>query len=516
MPKPTPKQVKTSRVLDDLSGLTDLNMTQPSMTNSVQANPATDELFASMPDDVKKLVGPAISDFAKAEVLKKELQHLKEQPAESTKDNLLTVGSLVKLLGAGAAGALGGPAGLAAALGIGVGTVKKAQETAILDNDAHAQALKAKSEELDKAQELIGKNQDRMQRVFDTNPLAFGGLSPEAIGWLITGADIPLAPGALAAENSRKDRWDKQWTFLNEGLKGARTVEDAKNITNVMMHMLTDPGSKIPPGAGDAIARSLGTPEQDATILGQFLRWGGQTGLSAAIYAHENGLPYTDASVLKKIVFRDQDNLQPSQLLNQKVIDLVDEVNLWSKNNPEQYQRIVDKAKDQPDEFRQVAEAALSGRPGDVQFLFDKANVPPEFNMNEFLKMYGTISDQFSIVSTMAQGSAAKAMKGMTPKQVQDFKVNATVQFGKDLETNAKTNGARNNAVLRNQTRTEIQNSIPDLKFATANKIVDMMMEEALVNARRADGTVDERQLQVEMQRLLPEYIKDYNGETEE
>jgi len=493
--------------------LTDLGLTAPSDTNAVspESNDSVniDELLGSnlLDAEQKARLAASKADALRATETKSVLERL------GGKQGLL---ALAAALGVGGAVAAGGGSGLASIVGGAasatgsIGALQKAQmeEKALRDKaieDAQAKA--------DKAEERADKIRNRVSTMFNTNPDAFVNpetgeptVSPRVLGWMTTGEAIPVFPQTRRIMEMRDERWKRVMDAMEKGLEVSQSPAATRQIFESMWKQSN---FDAPPELTNALVTAYTNGEFENELFNTLMRYGGSTGLDAAIFAGENDLPLHDSEVLRRVIWSDPntETQQPSQKLNQRFIDLMDKVKLWETDpaNAQQIASIKASATDSAEARRVIVERAL-GDTTDVDFYFDKNNIPTGMSLQLLQRFYNDASDKLGLIETVRGSRTIKESLGMTDEEWNAHKASVAASGVEDLQTTNEQTQMGKEAKLLNEGALRLQNEVPGASYNWYSRAAQAAWNYALQEAE-GDFTRAEQIYQAALTKTI-EYTK--------
>ena len=351
---------------DIAKGLSDLGLMSDTQSSAIDNGPTLDDLLFnsdSIVDNTRK-----IAQIEEAQAA---------GPQSGFMDQLKNPRVLIPLLAALAGGIATKNPGLAA--GGALGALQGADQNAQTEGDEYMKALEKSKKE---AQDELEKTRNRLATLFNTNPEALvaadgSPLSPQLVGWYLTGTPVGLDTSARRNAEQRGTRWTKKMDLLLDGVKTAATLDDAKSlVTQSLVHL----GDTSPePATVETLARAaFEDPSKfDYTFAARLLDLGPNAG--AILYGAENGLPLSHPDVLRLVKLYPKDAGGDSkETVPDRQLKLMDRVTEWTldSRNSQLVSDIRSKAPTTKDAAVALAEAALSATPNEATMLtnFLKSN----------------------------------------------------------------------------------------------------------------------------------------------
>ena len=490
---------------NDNKGLGDFGLVTPS-----QGTNAADQLGG-----LKDILGSdLISEAEKSKMLTQQIGQLQGQDSSGFLERLLDPGVLLSILGGGVAAAAGAPI---VGAGLGIGGLQRHQLLGAVEDQQRAKGIEELKDERDKADKSVEKMRGRIERMLVANSELFVGPGgevpdPDVLGYLVTGADLPVFPQTRRVESRRDKQWDAKFKFLSGALEQAELPQDKAAIIPHMLELLE--WKDAPQGLVENLAFSLGTPQWDQAWASTLFRYGGETALNALVFAGENGLSLQDPQVLRMIQFTGDDALQPSQVINQRVLDLIAEMNEWQKQNPEQALTIQDSAQNKAEEIKLMTEAAFAGRTADQALFLDKQNVPTGMDMSTLLRAYSMADKNLGLLNLVAQANNFDDLSKLSQQELENYKMNTGMNIISGAINVAAQSVAKQQAALRNRKMVEVGKALPNANDETIRIILNITMEGARERAKKTpDGLIDVADWERHIDSLLPEVLKVYQTE---
>lgn len=482
----------------NLGGMSDFGLVQPSQGTSVDQNP------------LAELLGNAVFDeLGRSRLITQQMDQLRSGAGDQTYlQRLLSPQGIVPLIAGGLAAALGQP-GLGAGIGLG-----GLQGVAAAEEAERAQRMKAMEDLNDKYEQSLDrqdKARNRFTQLLQSQPDLF--MTPEGeptvdarvLGWYATGAPIPLFPDAKRALDRADFGWEKMQEMLFKSLSEASSVDQQRAATRLLLRhqgMDNPPEERI-----SAIVQALGTPDLENEAVNTLLKYGGTSGLSALIYAGENNLSAFHPEVLKRVIFKDPDDVTPSQQLNARFLELMDTVNNWQQDpaNAQEVLQIQKNAKgDEAEASRAIVGRALEGRQADIDFYLDKANVPEGLTQAIILRAYSTVASGERAADAVRGARDLPRQRGLTPEQVREERGQKALGLIEEARKLVEQTQGNRDAAMRNNSAVNIQREL-GWSVQSTYSLVDQIFNAALQDAPRdAEGNINREAFEV----LFDQYTK--------
>lgn len=483
-------------------GLSDFGLSQPSQSSSVDDSFGLEEL----------LTGNSILDeAAKAKVLEQALSETQGREVPGVLDRLKSPQGLLALLGTIAAGAVGGAP---AAAGFGLGSLQNAGVATEAERSQKRAAIDDLTERLEKTQDRLANAQQRVATIFNTNPEAFVDpvtgeqkLSPEVLGFYATGAPIELFATSRRAAQRRDDMWSKRYDLMTKRLEGAQTREERETILSGLFRLMDFPQDQ------ELLEALASAPAEDFPVdmANMYLKYGGETGLTAIIQAGERGLPLWHPEIARLIQYRNPDvDGGGKRTPADRFLELVQEINAWSTDPAN-----LDRMREIRTEHGKAGEGAVStaiarevlgGRRGDFDIYMDEAELRTPDVLASQQAMFEQMQKQYQLGIGMAGIDKTPFVRGMTDEERSAWlwrnageAVEAQRQAERDEQAKADL-GIANGVVGRLR---------KDLKVgpAEANQFAQEIMRLALTRATRPDGSVDRARFEQEVRKITDEAV---------
>lgn len=346
---------------DIAKGLSDLGLMADTQSSAIDTGPSLNDLLFNSDSIVENT--RKISDIEAAQAA---------GPPSGFMDQLKNPRVLIPLLAALAGGIATKNPGIAA--GGALGALQGADANAQTENTEYIKALEKSKKE---AQDELEKSRNRLANIFNTNPEALvaadgSPLSPQLVGWYLTGTPIGLDGSARRNAEQRGTRWQKKLELLTDSAKKAASLEDARSLVGQTLKHLSNPGDPEPdPTMVESLARAaFEDPSKfEYTFAARLLELGPNVG--ALQYGAEHGLPLSHPDVLRLVRLYPKDSGTSKETVPDRQLKLMDQVTQWTLNpaNTELVADIKAKAPTTKDAAIAIAEAALAATPNEATML---------------------------------------------------------------------------------------------------------------------------------------------------
>lgn len=460
-------------------GLSDFGLSAPSESNSVGTDKQPLEVLLGGGLDNKLL-----DDVAREKILRQRMADLASQDTPGLLDRLKSPQGLLALLGTVGAGIAGGPG---AAAGFGVGSLEGMSEAKAAEESLRRKSMEDISKRLDDTEERILKRNQMFATALQQAPDQFidpktGELSapPELLGYYAYGVPIKVNPGTKRTLDQRDDRWKQRMNLLEDALKNTTDLGDARILTKSLFQHLGEDNPN--PDEIESLARSYGSPEFEDNLAATLLRHGGQTALDAMVYAGENNLPLHDPEVLRRIKAEDPSkNAAPSQVLNQRFLDLMDKVRKFEQDptNAQLVSKLRQEAKTPEEARRQIAEQALVDA-ADVGFYEQKIGGMPSFVRSQYQAAYNSTVGELALARTVR---GAQSIEQLAQLPEGDFRRMAADMAWKRIQENedaVQQGHAQSAAALLDKETGALLDAFPTASHGAARRQAQALYEQAV------------------------------------
>ncbi len=472
-------------------GLSDFNLTADNDSTSIGDGAGLNQLL-QMLDGLGR---GQIEERQRAANLSEKLGNV-----DSLLDRLKTPKGLAMLAATLGLGAAAGPGAAAGFAGGAVGGLQgeEAAETAAI------------KKELEKSEVRIEKMQQKFATAFNTNPEQF--IDPETgqpvldarvLGWFMTGDTIPMYPQTRRLLNQRNERWKARMDVLTDALGAATTKSDARNLTGAVLREMQwfDPPTEVV----DSMVNAMGSDDFDNAFAATLIRHGGQTGIDALIAAGEQGLPPYHPEILRGVKFRTESSITPSQELNQEFINQIKTVNDFSTSpiNAEFMRNV--RATNEPEEVtRLVAEQALKNQgQASIDTYTKRVGAMGTDEFGRLMQAYSIGNSKRKLVDTVRGAQSLRETLNMSDEEYEAFQMRDAQETVEDAKDAALQSAGNQLASQRNDIATTINDSLR-LGPQGTYKLVDLVIEAALKNATKPDGSID----RAKFDQLVAQYTK--------
>jgi hypothetical protein len=414
--------------------------------------------------DLASLLGNAITGpLGEAKGIEQQIGAMQGAQGPGLLEQLFSPKGLGLLGGALMAGKQGG-AGAAGAFGLG--GIQGIQSLIAQEKEQQAAAIASLQEQRDKALDRADKAIQRVSTAFNTNPDAFINpetgepvLSPREIGFLATGTDIEMFPQTRRLMEQRDEQWKRRMDLLTGALKSTRSLEDARNLTEVVMRNMnwTDPD----PATVDALARSMGTERFPIEAANAILKAGHSSGLAAIVYGLENGLAWDDPEVWRRVDFNEETATDPQNIQDQLYADALFAMNDYERANPEEvFQMRRESGEDNSKYLTQLSEKALAQQAGTRSLFQRKMGLLGDDTVDNLMRSLGVIRDNNSLAIKLGGIDKLPVMRGMTDEQRQQFELDQANHLAGATQRAATNSKAESDAALMNDAVVKFQQQI--------------------------------------------------------
>jgi hypothetical protein len=397
------------------AGMSDFGLTQPSQTNSLSEG---SQDGANVPDLQQLLSSSLLDAEEKARMMSQQMEQLRGQETQGVRGRMFGTQGAITGLAALAGGLISGRPEMA--LGIAGGGVDAMKEAEAQERTALKEAYAAAASERDAALDRADKERNRLATMFNTNPEAFVDpntgepvADPQALGYLLTGTDLPIHPTTRRVMTRRDENRKAVTGLLTDALEAAQSIPQARQVTNELFRHLGDEG-QIPGGVKDSLIEAYGTPEFEREFASVAFRYGGQTGLDAAIEAGRRGVPLHHPDILEMMDFSQGDVLTPTQKVTDEFLKLSDRVRLYqtSPTNADIVAGLRESAEDTTAFNRALVEKALP-LAADQMAYFKGAGMIRDMSFDQWQAMYNDARGKYSIVDTIGGVQVLEEVEGL-------------------------------------------------------------------------------------------------------
>lgn len=510
---------RNQRTNDLGGGLSDFGLTAPTEANSLNSpgDPVDpgggafgeeSPLEAILGGDPLKM---AADEVTKKKILESRLAQLAEAEGPSFMDQLKSPQGIAAVLGTLGVGLAGG--GLEGAAGFGLGAAGQLGEERALWEGQNRAAMEQVQERLDKHIEDQLKRNKLFLDFYNQNKESL--LDPETgelnmpqelVGYFMFGKPLRVSPQTQATMTRRDEAWSQRLSFLRASLEEVETLEDAKVLTTRVFQEL---GMEKPPNElVDQVARAYGSPDFESRMYDMLIEYGGSTGHDAAIYAGENGLSLDDPEVLRRVQFKDPtDDATPTEILDTQFLELMARVRDFEQDpaNAEVVGRAIEDAETPEEGRRAIVELALPNTV-DRDLYFDKMNVLPSHQHNQFQGAFNKRSALLGITDTIRSAQMIGDAQGMTEEEYNEMAAKLAhdeVTSAERVRTEAEARKAVN--VMDGGART-LQG-----EFGVSRDLAAEQAREIMNTAiRNAGPGATQQEVNIEFENLLREFIADH------
>jgi hypothetical protein len=303
---------------------------QPGLSKPSQSNSAfREELNRNLANDM-------LRQAMQMGELDKGIKELQGTQDLTGTDFLGGPGNLTTLLGGGLAALLGAPE---LGLGMAVGGLSRTEQLAVAANTKKDERIAQLEEERERLQELNEAQRNRVTNLVTTQPEMFTDpetgepiIDPALLGYMATGAPMPLHPESRIARQRRDEQWSREEEMLTASLAKATSPQMKQVIVNRLFDLYEFDAS---PKLREALAAAdEWTPEMNWDLMTEAMEVGGESALQAWQAYYQDGAsdfrPY-----MKDIAFyKESGNPGFQEQLMNEVRPYMATITKWVRDHP--------------------------------------------------------------------------------------------------------------------------------------------------------------------------------------